>query len=154
MTARDDLHTALDIAIRHIGEVMGEPYAVHPSLSVEEDTAFWALAEPDGIGGLYIQASTAVADGIAALWQDALRQGVVLIRDGEPLVPDAETLSHVSLVWLMLHELSHFDLGHFALNGGAGIVENHRARGISSRVALKPAPIDALDTAHRPYVDP
>src|SRR3546814_11978882 len=54
----------------------------------------------------------------------------------------------------MLHELSHFDLGHFALNGGAGIVENHRARGIASRVALKPAPIDALDTAHRPYVEP
>lgn len=148
------LHAALDVAIRQIGEVMGEPYGVEPRLTVWADDAFWALAEPDGGAGLHIQVSTGVADRITDLWRQALDQGAVLLREGKPLATNADALSHVSVIWLMLHEISHFDLGHFAINGGAGIVEHSKARFIASRADVKPAPIDALDPAHRLHVDP
>ncbi|MCP4183051.1 MAG: hypothetical protein GY761_07005, partial [Hyphomicrobiales bacterium] len=72
---------------------------------------------------------SAVLIGIDRLWKQAL-QSTVLIDDTGNLVNDVdgskltlERLAHLSLTWLVLHELMHIRLGHLDLLGSAQLVE-------------------------------
>lgn len=51
-------------------------------------------------------------------------------------------LTHTSLLWLMLHELSHITLGHFNLANGFGIAQ---------RSSIHSEPLTSLPTELRPF---
>lgn len=150
MTAAERIREALETALIHIEEVMGEEPPVRPTLSVVEDSDFWALAEMSD-NGLHLRISTGTAERVHALWTAALRETSVLGDDG-PITDDVAFLTRVSLMWLILHEIAHGELGHFAFLGDIGISETDapRALGLVSRVSeSSAAPIAGFDGIER-----
>jgi len=134
MTAAERIQEALKTALVQIEEVLGQEPPVTPSLSVVDDAEFWAVAELVD-DGLHLRISTGTAERIHALWTAALRDTSVLGDD--PITDDAEFLTRVSLMWLILHEIAHGELGHFAFMGDSGISETDapRSLGLVSRVS-------------------
>lgn len=154
MTAAERVHGALETALIHIEEVLGQEPPVTPSLSVVEDSAFWAMAETTD-DGVHLRISTGTADRLFDLWTAALRDTAIL-GDKEPITDDVEFLTRVSLIWLILHEIAHGELGHFAFLGETGISETDRPRalGLVSRVSENSdAPIAGFDGADRLAVE-
>lgn len=149
MSAAARLKDALDRALRHIAEVMEEPYALEVRLSVEDDAAFWAVAESDG-DGLHLTISAGVIDRLDDLWSAAFQDDGLLVNDGKRITDDIEFMTQVSLVFLLLHEMAHSDLDHFRFTGG-GIAEAGalRARGLLSRAPQEVAPVDDLGYENR-----
>lgn len=149
VSAATRLNDALDRALRHVAEVMEEPYALEVQLSVEDDTAFWAVAEPDG-DGLHLTISTGIVSGLDDLWSAAFQDEGLLVNDGKRITDDISFVSQVSLVFMLLHEMAHFDLNHFGFTGG-GIAEGGRshARGLLSRAPQAAAPVDELGHENR-----
>ncbi|MEM7544175.1 MAG: hypothetical protein AAF367_01440 [Pseudomonadota bacterium] len=96
-----------------------------PILHVEEDDGFWALVELRE-RELHLVISTGCVSALDDLWKRALANGVLVNDDG--LQPANDVLVHVSLVWLILHELQHYDLGHFEKVGTAFLAETERGR--------------------------
>lgn len=144
MIPLEHLHDALDRALRHVAEVMEEPYALEVRLSVDDDTAFWAVAEPDG-EGLHVIVSSGVVHGLETLWSAAFEDDDLLVIKGQRITDDAGFMTQVSLVFLLLHELAHHDLDHFGFTGG-GITETDapRARALVSRAPDGAAPVAGL----------
>ncbi|MCP3054958.1 hypothetical protein [Aurantimonas marianensis] len=149
MSAATRLNDALDRALRHVAEVMEEPYALEVRLSVEDDAAFWAVAEPDG-DGLHLTISTGVVSGLHDLWSAAFQDDGLLVNDGKRITDDIAFMTEVSLVFLLLHEMAHSDLDHFRFTGG-GISEagTSRTRGLLSRAAQEAGPIDEFGYKNR-----
>lgn len=150
MRAAERIQQAFDMTLIHIREVLEEAPAVAPSLSVVDDAEFWAVAELVD-NGLHLRISTGAADRIHTLWTDALRDTSVL-GDNGPITDDADFLTRVSLMWLILHEIAHGELGHFAFMGDIGISETDapRSRGLVSRVSeTSDAPIAGFDGIER-----
>ncbi|MBK1623113.1 hypothetical protein [Afifella marina] len=149
MSAAARLDDALDRALRHVVDVMEEPYAPEVRLSVDDDEAFWAVAEPDG-DGLHLTISTGVVSGLDDLWSAAFQDDGLLVIDGRRITDDIAFMTQVSLVFLLLHEMAHSDLDHFGFTGG-GITEagTSRARGLLSRTPQAAAPVDELGHGNR-----
>ncbi|MDH4992226.1 hypothetical protein QEZ48_15520 [Aquamicrobium lusatiense] len=150
MTAAERIREALETALIHIEEVMGQEPPVTPSLSVVDDPEFWAVAEMSD-DGLHLRISTGTADRIHTLWTAALRETSVLGDDG-PITDDVAFLTRVSLIWLILHEITHGELRHFAFMGDIGISETDapRSLGLVSRVSESTAaPIASFDGIER-----
>mmetsp|Transcript_28490 Transcript_28490/g.53416 ORF Transcript_28490/g.53416 Transcript_28490/m.53416 type:complete len:367 (+) Transcript_28490:476-1576(+) len=101
-------------ALAHYEFVMEEPFGFPVNAFDVSDDAFWATASIDA-DNLKIEASTAVAEQITQLW-DRLGgfEGIA-----------ADVMVRNSLVWLLLHETQHAELGHFTLMGTARISEGH-----------------------------
>jgi hypothetical protein len=149
MTAAERIQAAFETALVQIEEVLGQEPPVTPSLSVVDDMEFWAVAEISD-DGLHLRISTGTADRIHALWTAGLRETSVL--GDEPITDDAEFLTRVSLMWLILHEIAHGELGHFAFMGDVGISETDapRSLGLISRVSeTSGAPIAGFDGIER-----
>lgn len=153
MSATERLNDALDRALRHVAEVMEEPYALDVRLSIEDDTAFWAVAEPDG-DDLHLTISTGVVSGLDDLWSAAFQDDGLLVIDGKRITDDIAFMTQVSLVFLLLHEMAHSDLDHFGFTGG-GITEagTARARGLLSRAPQEAAPVDEFGHENRSAVE-
>lgn len=150
MTATERIRQAFETALVQIEEVLGQEPPITPSLSVDDDAAFWAVAEMSD-DGLHLRISTGTAERIHALWTAALRDASVLGDDG-PITDDTEFLTRVSLMWLILHEIAHGELGHFAFMGDVGISETDapRSLGLVSRVSeTSDAPIAGFDGSER-----
>ncbi|WP_220750441.1 hypothetical protein [Jannaschia pagri] len=93
---------------------MEEPFGIAVDATDVDDATFWATASIKG-NVLHIDASTAVAEQITELWERL---------DGFEGI-DADVMVRNSLVWLLLHETQHAELGHFTLMGTARISEGH-----------------------------
>ena len=107
---------------------MGEPFPFHVGANIVSSNLFGARVFEKG-GSYVIEINTAVLIGIDQLWKQAL-QSTVLIDDVGNRVKDVdgseltlERLTHLSLTWLVLHELMHIRLGHLELLGSAQLVE-------------------------------
>lgn len=105
------LACALDAALAQYFETMGESFPVVPILDAVDDPEFWAVAEMDG-DTFRIRVSTGTADSTTTLWTSAFADEKFRAGFGREISTDASTMAHNSLVWLMLHELHHFQMGH------------------------------------------
>ncbi|WP_166415454.1 hypothetical protein [Cochlodiniinecator piscidefendens] len=109
---KQQLKRALDTALAQYTETMGEAFPIAPILDVVDDPEFWAMAEMDG-DIFRIRVSTGTADGTAKLWTSAFNDEGFVASFGQAIGTDARAMTHIGLVWLMLHELHHFQMGHF-----------------------------------------
>ncbi|GLO70471.1 hypothetical protein MACH17_19880 [Phaeobacter inhibens] len=110
--AKQQLARALETALAQYAETMGEAFPILPALDVANDPDLWAVAEIDG-DEFRIRVSTGTADCTASLWASAFADGEFRKSFGIATGADASTMSHISLVWLMLHEMHHFQMRHF-----------------------------------------
>ncbi len=110
--AKQQLERALKTALAQYVETMGEAFPIVPILDVTEDPDFWATAVlQDDV--LHFRVSTGTSDNTASLWASALSDEEFAESFGQATSSDAEVMTHISLVWLMLHEMHHFQMGHF-----------------------------------------
>ena len=139
------LHAALKSALELYEQRMSEPFPADVRMTVTTDSAFWALAEPDNTG-VHIHVSSGVVDSVSSMWHQAIAHSDTLPEEDRLNIGDVNQAIETSLMWLMLHELHHFQMGHFTINGGACLVENARAHSfaLTSRSRSKPTFIDSL----------
>lgn len=141
------LQNALNTALDRYAVVMGKPFPAKASLKIIETEDFLALARPDGVG-VVITVSTGVVQRVEELWRRAPQE----LSDGLPedrqlnVVNVADAVD-ASLVFLILHELHHHQIGHLDLVGPAGISETSFVPelGLTSRSGAKPSAFDMLD---------
>lgn len=154
-TAKAKFRKALDTALAQYRETMGEDFPIVPRLQVINDSDFGALAEMDG-DEFVIRASTGTVAATANLWHATLADRDV--QNGAFAPPDAtaEDLTHLSLVWLMLHEMHHYQMEHFQFLGRAHLSESFGANAFAVATrAAPPNPIIAeLDKDDIPKVEP
>lgn len=106
------LEQALQTALAQYAETMGELFPTTPSLCNVDDPAFWASAEMNG-SDFHIRVSTGVVEQVVGFWTSAFSDQEFLASFGRAIKANAADMAHISLVWLMLHELHHFQMGHF-----------------------------------------
>lgn len=114
------LEDAFRAAQQRHEKLMGASYVFTPRLEIVKDDGFWALVEAEG-DGFTLRISTGTARRaleIAQAGGDAFSQSR----------PGANEIAHVSLIWLMLHEIEHIDMGHFDLIGRSAMTETATAR--------------------------
>lgn len=125
-TAQAQLRHALDTALAQYQDTMGEEFPTAPKLDVVAHDAFWALAEMVG-DVLTIRVSTETVTRTEELWKNALTDTDTQDSALVPLTASADDLIHLSLVWLMLHEMHHFQMGHFQIVDRAYLTETFGA---------------------------
>ncbi len=101
----------------------------------KENHDFFALAKLEN-EAFYIELSIGVLRVVSNLWNEVRLQ-----------TNDQESLIQGSLVWLFLHELSHYTLGHFEITGEQVIAETAKGRefGLLTRAPEQKLPYDALN---------
>lgn len=131
--------------------IMDEPFPVAPEHDFFEDNSFIALAQPVA-DGVRLHISTGVVDALTDLWQNAEVYSNNLPEEDQLNVGNIDQAIDTSLQWLMLHELHHYQMGHFKLNGGMGLAETSAAysMGLTSRSKPEPCLIDQLPLEARP----
>lgn len=145
MAATEHLDAAFEAALLHYEEIMGQQPVATPRVRWIDTPEFWASVERDGDGYL-LQVTTGLVDKTAQLWADAYADEGFQAGAGQPVASDAAQMTHISLIWLMLHELHHIDLNHFDLTGGFHIAETRNAPcySVAQRAALQPDPMMGL----------
>lgn len=140
------LTLALNAALNRYALVMGEPFPAKTSLKIIETEEFLALARPDG-GGVVITVSTGVVQRVKELWQRAMELSNGLPEDQQLNIVNVADAVDASLVFLILHELHHHQIGHLDLVGPAGISETSFVPelGLTARSGAKPSALDMLD---------
>ena len=137
------LQQATADALRRYEAGMGTPFLAKIQVEVADDKQFGAgVFETNG--SYIIEVNLAVQSAIDQLWQDAL-QSSILIDDEGNRVADVDgseltqdRLSHLSLTWLVLHELMHIKLGHLDILESAQLVETDFGNGTqdSDKISL------------------
>ena len=136
---KDQLHIAFDTALAQYQEVMGQPVSAAPQFEAVDDSVFWAYVE-EIAGGYEMQVSTGVVKMTAELWDAAFAGKEFIAGIGHSVMSNDANMTHISLVWLMLHELHHIDLNHFDLSDSFRIAETNNAPqfNLVRRVEAKP----------------
>lgn len=144
------LRKALEAAVDRYELTMEEelPFAAH--LSFENHAAFQALAVPDG-DDLRVYASAGIVDAVCEMWRRSMARSASLPEEDRLNVGDVEQAIEASLMWLMLHELHHCNLGHFTLSGASGIAETSLIGGfgLTGRSKKASSPLDQLPKEQR-----
>lgn len=144
-TPTDRLDTAFEAALRHYQAVLGQTFEPIPRCKWVETSDFWAVvtSEPEGY---LLRVTTGLVDQVMELWQSAFNDDGFLAGAGQPVNADTDQLIHLTLTWLMLHELQHVELNHFDLTAQFAIAETRNAPSfeIASREPPKHAPMLAL----------
>ena len=140
------LYTAFDLALDRYALTMDEAFPASVRLSIETHDGFQALAVPDG-DGIHVIVSTGVVDAVQDVWHRAIAHSDTLPDDTRLNVGDVDQAIDASLMWLMLHELHHCEMGHFKLAGPAGIAETslHGGFALTTR-SHRPVEVSPLDT--------
>lgn len=144
--------------MRQYEVVMGERITPEPALAIETDGEFSALVEPDE-DGYRIHVTTGTIEALELLWSESLKDAELLSPAGsshEAVEYDAANLADVSLIWLFLHELMHFRLGHFEWVPGSCLAESQAARKFSlvSRAQEVSANLEFLSPDEQPSLSP
>ena len=149
------LHRALDGALERYAAVMAEPFPAGAALSVIETDVFVAQSHADR-QGVVVTVSTGVVEDIQKLWQEAigLSESLPATNRLNISVKDLDAAIDASLVWLMLHELHHQQIGHFDLVGSAGLSETQLPEGMGLTRRSRPSstPFEALDKETGLYI--
>ncbi|GLO72298.1 hypothetical protein MACH17_38150 [Phaeobacter inhibens] len=103
---------------------------------------------------LWLRISTGAVAMLTDFWDTAYDDETFLAGVGQPVVADKEAMVHISLVWLMLHELQHFELNHFDFMGKSSIGETAQAQqfAIASRAPAKLSSLKDIPEGDRPKV--
>ena len=139
-SAKLHLERALNAALAQYIETMGEAFSIVPLLDVVDDEGFWALAETD-CGKFHIRVSSGTVNELTAFWESAFADPDFLAGFEQAVDASAIEMTHIGLVWLMLHEMHHFQMKHFEFFGPDHLTETHGTNrfGLVQR-ARKPSP--------------
>ncbi|WP_299671333.1 hypothetical protein [uncultured Roseobacter sp.] len=149
------LEQALTDALTQYEETMGEAFPVVPRLVVVADTAFWAAAELEG-EALVISVSTGIVDTLSDLWGRAFADDDFCNGVGQPIESTASEMIYLGLIWLLLHELHHYQMGHFAFTGRLSLTEANapKSYGIATRENAQLATLHAIAPNDWALVEP
>lgn len=149
------IEKAMSAALTHYEETMGEPFDVVPRLLSVEDDAFWAVAEPDD-DTVLISVSTGIVQALTVLWDDAAKDADLAAGVSIPFVISPSEMVHFGLTWLMLHELHHYQMGHFAFTGRLCLTEANApdSFGLVERAEDHPSVYDNIEETDWPKVEP
>jgi len=107
-------------ALRLMRDRIGFEFDMVPNIVLNDSDVFSARAHLEG-NSISIEINRGCIEQIETLWEAVLNERILLDVDGEKLSNtdgkslDKDYLVHVSLVWLVLHELTHVRLGHLDL---------------------------------------
>lgn len=154
------MEAAVSEAIRRYGEGMEESFPAEFEVTLGSENQFRARVRSLGAVNI-VEVDGAVLAGIDRLW-DQVWDSTVLIGDSGKRVPDddgstltRDIMAHLSLTWLVLHELMHVRLGHLELIGTAELIETEETTGSAGamRAALNGALTTAEHTLFRPCLE-
>lgn len=140
------LTLALHGAINRYALVMGSEYPAEAIPTNLDSDHFIALARPKG-DAVEIVVSIGVVAALETLWRDAMALSDKLPEDQQLNVVSASDAIEASMVFLMLHELHHSQIGHLDLVSSAGISETSiiPELGLTSRSSSKPSLLAGLN---------
>lgn len=149
------IETAMSAALTHYEETMGKPFKVVPKLLSVEDDAFWAVAEPED-ETILISVSTGIVQALTVLWGDAAKDKDLAAGVSMPFDVNPTEMVHLGLTWLMLHELHHYQMGHFAFTGRLCLTEANAPErfGLVERAEDHPSVYDNIEETDWPKVEP
>jgi len=128
------------------------PFPGNVSLHNTECQVFAAAVLPL-MDSIQLAFSQSVLTATQRLWHDAMALSDGLPETSQLSVGNVDQAIDASLQWLILHELHHYQMGHFKLVGGQPISETSQttgaALGITSRSANEPVLLDALPSSER-----
>lgn len=142
MNSRQLLRAAQDAALARYASTTGRQFPCKPNLVTPDDPEFVAFATPEG-GGVRIQINTGTIDVIKLLWQDVAEFSALLPVSNQLSIPNIDQAIDLSLMWLILHELHHYEMGHFDYIHGTELAGN--SLGLTSRAAPKVSGISLLE---------
>lgn len=150
MPSTDNLLALLFEALKRYNLATGKVFSPNAALESQEGGEFIAIGRLSS-GGLGLAVSEGVLRATHALWRDAMALSDSLPEASQFNVGCVDQAIDASLQWLILHELHHYQMGHFKLLGGASISEtsNAGALGLTSRSASEPVLINALPLSER-----
>lgn len=150
----DRLQRAFDHALRDFAIMTDAVLDPAPVLQIVNDDIFAALVEHDHNQSV-IRITTGTVTEIQDVWTRALTDPDLLARPGESAAPTSDTLVHNSLVRLILHELMHLHLDHFALTGSDVFAETTPARAfaVASLTHSTPSLAERLDERDGSAID-
>lgn len=142
------LKSAFKIALERQETSSSGTFSAEPALKVTDTDCFYAFAESDPTGPS-IGVGEFIEMPIRELWERAITAGY----PGRTPVGD---LIESSLVWLFIHEIEHFILGHFEISGQTALTESGHAErlGLVARVERRPSPVDHFPPEDRTLVEP
>ncbi len=140
----------MSAALSHYAKTTGDAFPTVPQLQFDPDTGFWASAEMVE-QELVITVTDGLVTTVSEFWAKAVTDTAVNLGGS------ADELTHLSLTWLMLHELHHYQMGHFALTGCLSLTEakDGNAFGVASRARLvQPKALKGIKKKDLPKVEP
>lgn len=139
------LRDALNAALERYAGVMGKPFPGKASLTFQTTDDFIALARPSA-DGVEIIVSSGVVTRTKELWAQAAEISDGLPEENGLNVGNTEEAINASLMWLMLHELHHHQIGHLELVGSSGLSETGAfpELGLTQRSAHTPSRLDGM----------
>lgn len=148
------LHRAFDDALQDFAIITDAALSPAPVLRIDDHDAFAALVEHDHNQSV-IRVTTGTVAEIEEVWTRALTDPDLLAGPGEPAERTLDALVHHSLVWLILHELMHLHLDHFALTGSGVFAETTPARAfaVASLTHSMPSLAERLDERDGSAID-
>lgn len=144
------LAKALEKALDRFALVIGKAFPAKAAFTFDPSSDFIALARPMA-GGVEIIVSAGVVERLSELWRDTMQLSDGLPDDKRLNVGNVEEAIDASLMWLMLHELHHHQIGHFELTGAAGLSETGIIPefGLVHRASRKPSKLERLSKPTR-----
>lgn len=151
MTDHEDrLNRALQAALDRYAVAMDEPFPCDPILTVPVSDKFMASVAISG-DTIEIKVNTGLVDAFINLWRKSIAHSETLPEEDQLNIGDIDQAVHASLTWVMLHELHHFQMGHFQIAGRMALVESgdQQTLDLVSRVEKKPCLFDTLPKEQR-----
>lgn len=127
------IEEAMAAALSQFDMTTGETFPVVPQLLLVEDSDFWAEAAMNDCT-LVISVTEGLIETVSTFWVRFMSQQSNEPEHDDPIPATADELIHTSLVWLLLHELHHYQMGHFTITGRFSLSE---ARDANSFGVLK-----------------
>lgn len=146
------IENALSAALTQYEATMDTDFPAIPRLEMVTDPAFWASAEMEG-DQLVISVTTGLVETVTAFWELVFGDQ----EDDDALPGTADDLTQVSLVWLMLHELHHYQMGHFTITGRRCLTEARDPNGfgvVTRATASLPDALKGIALEDLPKIEP
>lgn len=112
----------LNLALKKIVKIIGTSAITHSNISFVNQDNIFALSTLKKETP-FIQIDTEAIDNTIELWSCVQKEGISLLDGSEDNGLEKGGLNEASIVWLILHEIQHFELGHFELLGRDQISE-------------------------------
>ena len=134
----------------------------NPKFELCDDEKFFANAFIDDEGHYVVEVSTGCVANIEELWKLAWPSAILIDDEGNRVLDidgsklTMERLIHLSLSWLVLHELMHIRLGHLELLDVASLVETENCvrNDASPKNILAAALNEHLEPQEKPRLRP